>query len=249
MKILSWNINSLKSIINKYIYKNEKFIDFVNKRNYDIIGFQEVKINVNNLNLFNNTFNNYPYKYVSGTLNTRAGIIVLSKIKPNKITYDLGSKISFFKGRAIDLEFTDFHFICIYQINAGEHLKTLDKRDIWDKHFFDYIKKIKKRVIICGDMNCIGYEKPNAWNFEKIYNKKACATKLELDNFEKLLTLVKNIKPKKFYYTYFSYRFNSRETNRGLRLDYFLVSKEIKGKTKVLDNVYGSDHLPLELQI
>ena len=95
-------------------------------------------------------------------------------------------------------------------------------------------------------MNSVGNEN-GAYDFKRIFGR-ACATPLQKNNFNKLLTLVKNIKPKKIF-TYFSYRFNSRETNRGLRLDYFLASKEIKGKTKVLDNVYGSDHLPLELHI
>lgn len=248
MKILTWNINSLKSIINKIVYKNINFIEFINKKNYDILGFQEVKVNVNDMSLFNDTFNNYPYKYISGTHNTRAGIIVLSKIKPKKVVYDLGSKIIFFKGRAIHLQFEDFHFICVYSVNAGEHLKTIENKIIWDKHLYNYIKKLNKKVILCGDLNCVG-DSLGAWNYTRVFNKKAGVTKIEIDAFNKLLGLLKNIKPKKFYYTYFSYRFNSRETNRGMLLDYFLVSKEIKGKTKILSDVYGSDHVPLELSI
>ena len=58
--------------------------------------------------------------------------------------------------------------------------------------------------------------------------------------------------PEDIEYSWWSYRFKAREKNIGWRLDYFLVSEEEKSKikdAKILTNIYGSDHCPVQLDI
>ncbi len=53
-------------------------------------------------------------------------------------------------------------------------------------------------------------------------------------------------------YSWWSYRFNARKNNAGWRIDYFIVSERLKEKiidSKILNEVFGSDHCPVVLEI
>lgn len=59
------------------------------------------------------------------------------------------------------------------------------------------------------------------------------------------------MKGKQFPYNW-SYRTRARERNAGWRLDYFYVNEEIKDKVvaaEILDDIYGSDHCPVTLEL
>ena len=58
--------------------------------------------------------------------------------------------------------------------------------------------------------------------------------------------------PNKIQYSWWSYRFQARERNVGWRIDYFLISKDLKDKLQaatIHDDVYGSDHCPISIEI
>jgi exodeoxyribonuclease-3 len=236
LKIFNWNVNGIRSILKKDIYKNQKIYEYTNT--FDILAFQEIKVCIN---VFEN-FHDFKYQYINGNCNGRGGTAILTKIKPIKVVYDLNLlKIS---GRCIHLEFKEFHFITVYQVNSGSNLKTLDNRIEWDTEFYKYLKKLKnKKVIISGDFNVV-YNKEGTWNFDKQYNKIAGVTKIEMDNFKKLQTIIPIIPPKISGYTYFSYRFPKfKSLNKGMTLDY--IMSNIKGTTTILNEIVGSDHLPI----
>lgn len=250
LKIFNFNLNGIRAFLKKEIHKGQSFEEYIKNNDYTIISLQEIKINKKSIHVIDQFLPEYyPYKYTTTTPNSRAGVSILSKIQPLNVTYDLNETEPIFKGRAIDLEFKDYHYISVYQINSGENLKTLNNREIWDKNFYNYIKKIKKRVIISGDFNVIENEN-GTWNFKQQYNKISGITQIEMDNFQKLLTLVKIVQPKKKEYTYFNYRTKSRQYNKGMTIDYFLISSGFKNpKIKVLSEITGSDHIPLTLTI
>ena len=53
-------------------------------------------------------------------------------------------------------------------------------------------------------------------------------------------------------YSWWSYRFGARKNNTGWRIDYFFVSDDLKDNIKnafILQNVMGSDHCPVGLEI
>ena len=53
-------------------------------------------------------------------------------------------------------------------------------------------------------------------------------------------------------YSWWSYRFRAREKNAGWRIDYFLVSERFLGRVRtarILTDVFGSDHCPVEIEI
>ena len=53
-------------------------------------------------------------------------------------------------------------------------------------------------------------------------------------------------------YSWWSYRFSARAKNAGWRIDYFCVSESLKERlkdAKILTDVMGSDHCPIELDM
>ena len=243
IKIFNWNVNGLRAILKKHIINHTNFQDFIEKQDYTIIALQEVKLNDKSKHIIDNIFLKYPYRYYSLTDNSRSGVVIFSKIKANKVIYDLNQKDLRFKGRCLTLEFNNFYYTNVYQPNSGDHLKNLDFRcNKWDPIFGKFILKLikKKQVIISGDLNVV--ENLLGTYNSKHYNKLAGVTQKEMNNF-KLLLKDFNIVKTNGNYTYFSYRFiKSREYNKGLAIDHFLISNnnsiDVK-KIEVLSKIYG----------
>ena len=145
--------------------------------------------------------------------------------------------------------------VTVYTPNSGDGLKRLDYRMEWDKAFSAYLKSLDKPVMACGDFN-VANEEIDIKN-PKTNHKNAGFTDEERNSFkENLLTYFvdtyRTLYPEKVEYSWWSYRFKAREKNAGWRIDYWLVSPELKDKivdAKILTDVYGSDHCPVQLDI
>ena len=128
----------------------------------------------------------------------------------------------------------------------------------WEDRFRSYIVALnkKKPVIFCGDLNVALYEidlknpKPNVG--------KAGFSNEEREKFTKLLgsgftdTFRYKYPDLTGAYSWWSYRFNARANNAGWRIDYFVVSNDIREKiqdAKIHTEIFGSDHCPVELTI
>jgi exodeoxyribonuclease-3 len=246
MKILSWNVNGLRSILKKDL-GGQSFEDLV--KDYDIVALQETKLSCK---VHVKCCPDFLYKYFSHCENKPGshGVVVFSKIKP----VSTESSIKGFSGRYLQLEFEKFYFITVYSQNSGT--VGLEKRCEWDHELYEKLKGLKKPVVICGDFNVVQLE-IDTYNFKGHRNKLAGIYDIERYNFSKLLgigfiNVYRWFHPKTIGYTYFSYLFPARLRNKGLTLDYFLVSKNIIKKiksVKILGDVYGSDHVPLEIKM
>lgn len=262
IKIISWNIVSLRAILKKNnIIDNNNNVNntldnFIKKYNFDIICFQEISLCPNTINILFESFPEYEYKYYNIPKYKKgySGVAILSKIKP--VSYSI--KFDDILGRYLKLKFKKFYLINLYATNAGAKLERLDDKHKFNIKFYNKMQKLKskKEVLIVGDFNSI--ETPfDSYNFDNQYNKLAGVTKIEINDFNKLLNsgfinIFRKFYPKKKQYSYFTYRWKSREYNKGLLIDFALTTKKLinrVNKIKYLDNIYGSDHLPLYIEI
>lgn len=116
--------------------------------------------------------------------------------------------------------------------------------------------KAKKEVLIVGDFNAI-HKEIDSYDFQKHYNKLAGVTDIEIKDFNKLIdngfiNIFRELYPSKKQYSYFTYRWPSRSYNKGLLIDFGLVTKKLFKKVKsfkYLDTIYGSDHLPFVIEL
>ena len=250
MRFISWNVNGLRSCINK------GFIEFAEASESSIIAIQEVKASEGALG---NILPSFPYQYYSyAEKKGYSGTAVYAKIKPLSVTYGLSDDRFNHEGRVITLEYDDFYFINVYVPNSQNKLKRIDFRIEFDNALREHVVTLRKEkgVIITGDMNVA--RSPIDLKNPKTNEGHAGYSVEERESFEKLINSGMTDSFRYFYpdkegaYSWWSYMFHAREKNAGWRIDYFLVSKELEGKMKdagILKEVMGSDHAPVYIDI
>ncbi len=249
MKLISWNVNGIRACMGK------GFIDFFNEADADIFCLQETKCQEGQVTLelpgYYQYWNYAEKKGYSGTA-------IFTKQEPLSVTYGIGTEEFDHEGRVITLEFDKFYMITVYVPNSQDGLKRLDWRMAWEDEFLRYIKSLeeKKPIIYCGDLN-VAHEEIDLKN-PASNRRNAGFTDEERQKMTNILTSGFVDSFRFFYpqqeqiYSWWSYRFHAREKNIGWRIDYFICSESLSENmkdSKILTEVYGSDHCPVELDI
>lgn len=246
MKLISWNVNGIRSVIQK------GFMDWFSEESPDILCLQETKISHGQITLdlpeYHQYFNYADKKGYSGTA-------ILSRIKPLDVSYGIGDDEHDHEGRIITAEYADFFLVCAYVPNSQRELVRLKYRQKWNLAFEEYLINLdaKKPVIMCGDLN-VAHEEIDIKN-PKTNTHNAGFTNEERNDFSRLLShgFIDSFRfkhPDSVTYSWWSYMFKARERNTGWRIDYFVVSKRMKDliiDAKIQTNILGSDHCPIEL--
>ena len=247
MKLVSWNVNGLRACMGK------GFMDFFKEADADIFCIQESKLQEGQISLELPGYHQYwNYAVKKGY----SGTAIFTKEEPLSVSYGLGLEEHDQEGRVITLEFPDFYMVTVYTPNSQDGLARLDYRMTWEEEFLKYLKKLeeKKPVIFCGDLNVA--HKEIDLKYPKTNRKNAGFTDEEREKFSVLLENGFIDTFRYFYpdlkdaYSWWSYRFHAREKNAGWRIDYFLVSPQLKERLEdavIYKDVFGSDHCPVAL--
>ncbi len=249
MKLISWNVNGIRACVQK------GFLDFFKEVDADIFCIQESKMQEGQLELDLEGYHQYwNYAEKKGY----SGTAIFTKEEPLSVQYGIGIEEHDHEGRVITLEFEDFYMVTVYTPNSQDELKRLDYRMQWETDFLAYLKKLeeKKGVIFCGDLN-VAHQEIDLKN-PKTNRKNAGFTDEERGKFGEVLAAGFIDTFRYFYpdvkdiYSWWSYRFSARAKNAGWRIDYFCVSECLKDRledAKILTDVMGSDHCPVELDL
>lgn len=249
MKFISWNVNGIRACVTK------GFLDYFKEVDADIFCLQETKLQEGQIDLnLEGYYEYWNYAQKKGY----SGTAIFTKKKPISVAYGMNIEEHDNEGRVITLEFEDFYFITVYTPNSQNELKRLDYRMKWEDDFREYLKKLDtiKPVIVCGDLN-VAHQEIDLKN-PKTNRKNAGFTDEEREKLSILLNdgfidTYRYFNPKKEnIYSWWSYRFNARKNNSGWRIDYFLVSENLKDRLVSADihtEILGSDHCPVELII
>ena len=253
MKLISWNVNGLRAVINK------GFKDFYNTINANIICLQETKMQQDQISIdINEMFKDRYVYWNSAEKKGYSGTVVISKIKPINVTYGIGKEEHDKEGRIITLEFDKFYLVNCYTPNSKRGLERLDYRMEWEDEIRNYLLNLNKikPVIYCGDLNVahneIDLKNPSSNHHNAGFSDEERSKMTELLNSGFIDTFRYKYPDKTGAYSWWSYMFHARENNAGWRIDYFIVSDSIKDKiedVKILSDVMGSDHCPVELDI
>ena len=248
MKLISWNVNGLRAVMNK------NFMEFFNEADADVFCLQETKLQEGQIEMdlpgYHQYWNYADKKGYSGTA-------IFTKKEPLSVTYGMGIDEHDHEGRVITLEFDDFYFITVYVPNSQDGLKRLDYRMKWEDDFLGYLKELEKNkpVVFCGDLN-VAHEEIDLKN-PKTNRKNAGFTDEERSKMTALLDAgftdtFRYFYPEQVTYSWWSYRFKAREKNAGWRIAYFICSDALRDRlkdAKIHTEVMGSDHCPVELDI
>ena len=249
LRLVSWNVNGLRAVMKK------GFEDIVAEIDPDVLALQETKLQEGQVELemagYHQTWSYAERKGYSGTA-------VFSKEEPLRVINAIGAPEADDEGRVCALEFPGYWFVDVYTPNAQDQLKRLDTRLGWDDAYRAFLTDLAagKPVITCGDFNVAHQEidlknpGPNRGNPGFSDEERMSFTHLLDSGFTD--TFRARHPEATGAYSWWSYRFHARENNAGWRIDYFLVSDDIADRVtgaSILDEVYGSDHCPVELTI
>lgn len=249
MRFVSWNVNGIRACVRKGFDESFAQLDA------DIFALQESKMQKDQLIVNTPGYHQYwNYAIKKGY----SGTAIFTKKEPLDVTFGMGIEEHDQEGRLITLDMGDYYFITVYVPNSQNELKRLDYRMKWEDDFRSFTGELakKKPVIVCGDLN-VAHKDIDLKNPSSNHQNPGF-TDEEREKFQTLLDsgFVDSFRYKypdlEEAYSWWSYRFNSRERNAGWRIDYFLVSEEAKDiivDAKIHTEIYGSDHCPVELEI
>ena len=259
-KFISWNVNGLRAVCGK------GFADIFTELDADFFCLQETKMQAGQLDL---EFLGYKSYWNYADKKGYSGTAIYTKHDPVSVTYGMGIDEHDHEGRVITLEMDDFFLVCVYTPNSQDELKRLDYRMKWEDDFRGYLCGLEAReftgadgetfhkgVIVCGDLN-VAHQEIDIKN-PSSNRRNAGFTDEERGKFTNLLNVGFIDTFRHFYpelkdaYSWWSYRFQARQRNAGWRIDYFVVSESLKDRlkdAKIHNEIFGSDHCPVELTI
>lgn len=251
MKLVSWNVNGIRAAVGKGFY------DFFKDIDSDIFSLQETKLQENQVDDELKKIREYQY-WNYAEKKGYSGTACFCKEKPILVTYGLGIDEHDKEGRIITLEYDKFYLVNCYTPNSKRELERLDYRMIWEDEIREYLKKLDlvKPVIYCGDLNVahneIDLKNPSSNHHNAGFTDQERGKMTELLSSGFTDTYRYKYPDETGKYTWWSYMFHAREKNAGWRIDYFIVSNRIADKivdAKIHNEIMGSDHCPIELDI
>lgn len=255
MKIITWNVNGIRAI-----WKKGELQELIKKENPDILGIQETKAEMEQLDDETKNHEGYFTFFESSKMRKGySGVSIYSKTKPLKVSGTMGLRDSVFldnEGRTLIGEYEKFYLINCYWPNGGKSPEHFLYKVEYYKHFLKLAKKLEKvkPVIFLGDVNATVSDMDLARPKENI-GHIGCTPeeRAELKKFtENFVDTWRTWNPDKQEYTWWDMKSGARSRNIGWRIDYIFVSKSLEDKVRrieILGNQMGSDHCPVVLEI
>lgn len=273
MRFISWNIDSLNAALTGTSPRSEltrQVLSTIAGEDADIIAIQETKLPEAGMNkkqaaALAEFFPDYETAWISSREPARkgyAGTMALYK-KGMDVSADFPAigapKPMDLEGRTITLELPEVYFNLVYTPNAGDGLKRLADRQVWDRKYADYLQSLDagKPVIACGDFN-VAHEEIDLAHPESNH-QSAGFTDEERAGFSELLSRGFTDSFRYLHkdaagaYSWWAQRIRtSKINNSGWRIDYFLVSDRLRDRvvrSEMMDSGARQDHTPILLEI
>ena len=273
VKFISWNIDSINAALTSDSSRavlSRNVLSKIKDENADIIAIQETKLPAEGLSakqkeVLKTYFDEYEVEYVSSVPPAKkgyAGTMVLYKkeFKAEVSAPKIGAPDTMdSEGRLLTADFGKFFFVNVYTPNAGDGLKRLADRQVWDVKYAEYLSSLDKEkpVIACGDFNVahkeIDLANPASNHMSAGFTDEERAGFTNLlakgftDSFRHIHGDVEKV------YSWWAQRIKtSKLNNTGWRIDYFLVSDRVKNcviRSEMLDSGERQDHTPLVLEM
>lgn len=245
MKLVSWNVNGIRAVLNK------GFHEFLSTAQADVVCLQETKAREDQVET---KFDGYFAYWNSAERPGYSGTAIFSKKEPQAVRHGIGLEEHDREGRVITAEYPDFFLVNVYVPNSGRELLRLGYRTTsWGPAFLQYLKALErtKPVVFCGDLNVAHKEIDLAR--PKANGKNAGFTPEERASFDSyiaagFLDTFRELEPGGGHYSWWSYMGAARAKNIGWRIDYFCISPVLRPRLAeafIWPHVMGSDHCPV----
>ena len=249
MRNVSWNVAGLRACVRK------GFFDVMRQIDPDIVCLQEVKAMPSQVTI---ELEGYEAIWNPAEKAGYSGTLVLSRVPVADSILGFGYEQHQTEGRSITVDVGDFYIVTAYVPNSKEGLARLPYRLVWEQDFQRYLCQLKsyKPVVLCGDLNVAHQEidiaRPDSNHYSPGFSDE------EREEMTRLLSsgfvdIYRELYPNsRGAYTFWSYFGNARARNVGWRLDYFIISEDLKPRVagaEILREIEGSDHCPILLDL
>ena len=252
MKIISYNVNGIRAAIGK------GFIEWLGQTGADVVCLQESKAQPDQIKIMEFESIGYQTFWHSAEKKGYSGVAILTKIKPDHITYGIGIPEYDREGRFLRADYGDLSIVSVYHPSGSSGDERQEFKMKWLDDFYDKVHELKKErpnLIISGDYNICHKEidihdpKGNKNNSGFLPEEREWIGKFIDSGF---IDTFREFHPEPHRYSWWSYRRQARDRNLGWRIDYHMVTENLKSRLKdadILDQVVHSDHCPITLEI
>jgi exodeoxyribonuclease-3 len=249
VKLISWNVNGLRSVLRK------GFLDCLDREKPHLLCLQETRCQPDEVEQL------WPARYRTyfniAEKKGYAGTALFTRMRPLAIQTGMGRPEHDREGRVLTAEFEDFFLVNVYVPNSQRGLTRLAYRQRWDRDFLRYLKRLERRkpVVWCGDLNVAHTEidlanpKANVRNHGFTPEERAGFSALIKAGF---IDTFREFCAEGGHYTWWSQMPGVRQRNIGWRIDYVLISKQLRPRLKrafIRPEIMGSDHCPVGIEL
>jgi exodeoxyribonuclease-3 len=253
MQLVSWNVNGVRAV------QKKGFLDWLHQTQPDIVGLQETKAHMEQLDAELLRPAGYTSFWASAERKGYSGVALYTKKAPQSVRLGIGIEEYDIEGRTIVAEYADFVFLTAYFPNGGRDLERVPYKMAYSDAFLAFCDNLRaqgKSVIFCGDVNTSHKEIDIARPKEN--RKHTGFLPLECEWMDKLVEqhgyvdTFRALHPDTVAYSWWSSIGGARAKNVGWRLDYFFVSPDLMPRVTaaaIHAEVLGSDHCPVSLTL
>ena len=252
MKIISYNVNGIRAAIKK------GFFEWIKAADPDVLCIQETKAHKEQLDL--SLFEEAGYKYnywFSAQKKGYSSVAILCKTEPKHIEYGTGIETMDFEGRNLRVDFETVSVMSLY-LPSGTNSARLDFKLNYMDEFLDYVTALKKTIpnlVICGDYN-ICHTEIDIHNPKQNKNTSGFLP-IEREWLGKFMDsgfidTFRHFNKDPHHYSWWSYRANSRNNNKGWRIDYCMATENLSNRLTrafILPEAKHSDHCPIGVEV
>ncbi len=253
MKIISYNVNGIRAAMNKGL------MDWLKKSQPDVFCVQEIKALAEQVDLeaFEELgFHSYLY---SAEKKGYSGVAIFSKEKPTHVAYGCGIEQYDAEGRIIRADFANGISVMSVYVPSASNIDRLDFKMQFCVDFLQYNKDLLQthpNMVVCGDFNickeAIDIHDPvrnkNVSGFLPQEREWLAQYIEEAD----MVDAFRVFEPEPHHYSWWSYRADARNNNKGWRIDYTMVSASLKNhlqRAYILPQAKHSDHAPIGVEL
>jgi exodeoxyribonuclease-3 len=252
MKIISYNVNGIRSALNK------GFRDWVEAAQPDVLCLQEVKACEDNIDPKLFTDLGYKMYWHSAVKKGYSGVAIFSKVEPKNVQVGCGLEQYDNEGRVLRVDFEHFSVLNVYMPSGSSGDIRQEFKIQWLADFTNYIGHLKTTLpglVICGDYNIC--HQPIDIHNPKSNAKSSGFLPEEREWFGNFLSTgftdtFRHFNQEPHNYTWWSYRAGARGKNLGWRIDYALATENLNPRLKraaILPEAKHSDHCPVLVEL
>lgn len=252
-KIVTYNVNGIRAAVTK------GFLEWLGQSEADVVCLQETKAQPDQIPVEAFAQLGYQTYMFSAEKKGYSGVAILTKIKPDKVLSGIGMPIYDCEGRFIRADFGEVSVVSVYHPSgtSGEERQAFKMQ--WLSDFENYVLQLRKErpsLVLCGDYNicheAIDIHDPihNAQSSGFLPEERAWMSGFLSQGFtDSFRYLNPGLKDQ---YTWWSFRAGARGKNKGWRIDYLMLSDNLKSNLKsafIWPQAVHSDHCPSGITI